>query len=190
MRELIENRQPKKLPLHQMRVEGRGRQSSGVIRGLSVHSRAVSTVPVAICPSRAGLPQDPMARDTKLASEASSKQPSLRSQDSEEAGVSLDRLSYLVWSHRFVDAATAHSSFTVVSTPRGKASRLKDPWVFDRNVRTRLRPPATSSTSASPSESGEGRSRGRSARSSRRPGKPATWRRGAGIAWSLKGRRN
>lgn len=190
VRELIENRQPKELPLHQMRVDGRGRRSSGAIRGLGIHSRAVSTVPDAICPSRAGLPQDLTARNTKLVSEASVNQPTLRSQDSEESGVRLDRLSYPIWSRRFVDAAAKHSSFFVVSAPWGKASRLTGPWVFDRNVRTQLRSPTTSSTSASPSESGEGRSWGRSARSSRRPGKPATWRRGAGIAWSLKARRN
>jgi hypothetical protein len=92
-----------------------------------------------------------------------------------------DRLEYLVWWHRLVDAATEISSLTAAGAPRGRASRLQGLWVMDRNAGTHARPPARSSPAIS-SESREGRARGRSSRSSRRSGKPATGRRGAGTS--------
>ena len=88
-----------------------------------------------------------------------------------------DRLTELVWARRDNDVAMENSSVSIVRAPRGKASRLQGPRVVNRNTGTRVRMPVCGGP-ASRSESGDVRTRGRSSRSSRRPGEPATRRRG------------
>ena len=130
----------------------------------------------------AGLPQDLWRGDEARAGSLCTYRMSSAGRDSVEDVVrEPDRLECLVWWRRFVGVATGWSSPPVAGASRGRASRLQGPWVMDRNAGTRTRPPVCSAP-ASSSESSDGRARGRSSRSSRRSGKPATWRRGAGTS--------
>jgi hypothetical protein len=166
-----------------MRMTGRGPRSSGMIRYRGCKSRAVLTVPERGLSAAEPGYRRTYGEETKLALEASVftvEAPAAR--DSVGAMVcEPDWLEYLVWWHRHVDAATESSFMSVARAPRGRAGRLQGPWVMSRNVGTCTRPPVHS-TSAISSESREGRVWGRSSRSSRRPGKPATGRRGAGAS--------
>lgn len=67
-----------------------------------------------------------------------------------------------------------------VRAPGGKAGRVQDPRVSDRNAGTHVSPPVVT-TPASSAESSDDDARGRSSRSSPRPVTPATWRRGTDV---------
>lgn len=95
-----------------------------------------------------------------------------------------DRLVELVCAHRANDAATKPSLRPVACAPGGKAGRLEGPRVIGRNDRTYI-PPPVGKLPASSSKSSECGTYGRSSRSSRRPGKPATWPRGADVTLGL-----
>jgi hypothetical protein len=109
---------------------------------------------------------------TKPAPEASSIAKRPRCETARGLVPDADRLSEPVCAHREIDAAAEPSLRPVVSAPGGKAGRLKGPWVNDRNAGTRVPSPALTAP-ANSAESSDGDARGRSSRSSPRPGKPA-----------------
>ena len=84
------------------------------------------------------------------------------------------------WACRDNGATIDPSSWSMDRIPWGKSGPPTGSWVINRNAGTRVWPPV-GSRPASRSESGEGRTRGQSSRSSPRPGKPVTWRRGTGV---------
>jgi RNA-directed DNA polymerase len=122
--------------------------------------------------------------ETKPALEASSTRVTPRCETARGLVPDADRLTEPVCAHRETDAAAEPSLRPVVSAPGGKAGRLKGPRVNDRNAGTRAPSPALT-TPANSSESSDGGARGRSSRSSLRPGKPATRRRGADVGSSF-----
>jgi retron-type reverse transcriptase len=123
--------------------------------------------------------------ETKPVPEASLNANQSRCETARDLASDADRLTEPVCACRDTDAAAEPSLRPVVSAPGGKAGRLKDPRVSDRNAGTHVSPPVLT-TSANSAESSDGGARGRSSRSSPRPGKPATWRRGADVESGLR----
>ena len=173
----------KKLSRHEMSMTEGVRAEGDTIRDRVQESSAdltVGTPPVCGEPGYHRI----HGEKTKPAPEASSIAKRPRCETARGLVPDADRLSEPVCAHREIDAAAEPSLRPVVSAPGGKAGRLKGPWVNDRNAGTRVPSPALTAP-ANSAESSDGDARGRSSRSSPRPGKPATRRRGADVGSSF-----
>src|SRR5438477_4529607 len=173
----------KELPRHEMSMTEGVRPERDAIRRREQKSLAdltVGTLPVCGEPGYHRI----HGEETKLAPEASSMQYQPQCETVRGVVPDADRLIEPVCARREVDAAARPSLRPAVRAPGGKASRLQGPRVNDRNAGTRVSSPVLT-TPASSSESSDGGRWGRSSRSSPRPGKPATWRRGADVLSSL-----
>jgi hypothetical protein len=173
----------KKLSRREMSTAEGVRADSDTIRDRSQNSSAdltVGTPPVCGEPGYHRI----HGEETKPVPEASSIAYQSRCETARDLAPDADRLSEPVCAHRETDAATKPSSRPAVSAPGGKAGRLQDPRVSDRNAGTHASPPALT-TPASSAESSDGDARGRSSRSSPRPVTPVTWRRGADVESGL-----
>ena len=178
---LIDDRRPQEPPRQEVSMEGRGSLRSGCDPRPRVGKLSDLNCPDATCPSRVGLPQDLWRGNESRVGSLCEQENDPHSGTARGVVPDPDRLTEPVWAHRQSDAATRPSPWSVVRAPRGKARRLQGPGVVDRNAGTRVRVPA-GSTPASSAESSEGRTRGRSSRSSLRPGERVTWRRGVGTS--------
>ena len=173
----------KKLSHHEMSMAEGVRAEGDMIRDRTQNSSAgltVGTPPVCGEPGYHRI----HGEETKLVPEASSITSRPRCETARGLVPDVDRLTEPVCACREDDAAAEPSLRPVVSAPGGKAGRLQGPRVGGRNAGTHDSPPVLTSP-ASSSESSDGEAWGRSSRSSRRPGKPATWRRGADVGSSF-----
>lgn len=173
----------KKLSRREMSTAEGVRKESDPIRDRPLDSSAdltVGTPPVCGEPGYHRI----HGEETKPVPEASSTAYQSRCETARDLASDVDRLTEPVCAHRQDDAAAEPSLRPVVSAPGGKAGRLQDPRVSDRNAGTHVPPPVLT-TSASSAESRDGGARGRSSRSSPRPVTPATWRRGTDVESGL-----
>ncbi len=173
----------KTLSRHEMSMTEGVRAEGHTIRDRSQNSSAdltVGTPPVCGEPGYHRI----HGEETKPVPEASSIAYKSRCETARDLASDADRLTEPVCAHRETDAAAEPSSRPVVSAPGGKAGRLQDPRVSDRNAGTHVSPPVLT-TPASSAESSDGGAGGRSSRSSPRPVTPATWRRGTDVESGL-----
>lgn len=173
----------KKLSHHEMSMTEGVRAGRDTIRNRARKSSANLTVGKPPVRGEPGYRRT-HGEETKPAPEASSMTYKSQYGTARDMAPDTDRLVEPVCAHRVNDAATKPSLRLAACASGGKAGRLEGPRVIGRNARTCLSQPVVNIT-ASSSESSQCGKYGRSSRSSLRPGKPATWPRGAGVRYGL-----